>query len=751
MKKSVILFIFFTIIIGNPAIMIGQEILNSQPTQLWIQGYSVIPTPRNVEYKGGEVLFSEDWGLGLEGLSNEDIAIDFLKMDLKEFHEIELKGKTNRVIRLMVKSGILKTGAEKAIEDQAYRLIIEPDKISVTGNTPHGLFYGVQTLLQLLKEKNDGRIFLPECTITDWPDSQLRILHWDTKNHQDRIETLKRYLDWAARFKINAISFEIWDKFTFPSHPVIGAPGAFTPEQIQEIVDYGLERHIQVIPNVQAPSHFIYVLKHPEFAYLRGGMRPLWEACTCDERLYDLIFDMYEDLINCTRGVDYFYASTDELFHAGSCSKCKRPFNPMNRSLAAVEFTNRADEFLRSKGRETIAWLEFPLLTEHVKLLNSEIIDGVGNGHLGWFADDDEFIKEENKKGIRLINYVAIQGGHKLFPSFFSYNGREGSLQSASQELSYGKARNGNFIGSFIAAWDDSGLHNETFWLGWAIGAQYSWAPGVTSVEQTVLEFMNIYYGTQVTNMVDVYKALQKGARFWEDSWDLVEVKDQTTADIDWGGKEYMSYLGVESGGYRKDYTLQIPSLPQLPNLAFEPAYSKKYADIIEKARGLSMENDLLMYRIQENILKAERNTYNLRVFLSLADFERHHIRLLLGLATAEDFLQQAHKAGKDCDAPLAMMHLKSAMDEIDRIIMDRETTYQRLKQIFEISRYPKGRSVDGKEFLYAESFYFADRRPDLSFMIAPEEGLELDKYKDKLEAIIREYGESNDLEGFYH
>ena len=71
--------------------MIGQEILNSQPTQLWIQGYSVIPTPRNVELKGGEVIFSEDWGFGLEGLSKEDIAIDFLKRDLKEFHEIELK------------------------------------------------------------------------------------------------------------------------------------------------------------------------------------------------------------------------------------------------------------------------------------------------------------------------------------------------------------------------------------------------------------------------------------------------------------------------------------------------------------------------------------------------------------------------------------------------------------------------------------------------------------------------------------
>lgn len=754
MKKLVILFMLFTVMMGNFAIVMGKDVPkpNLQPTPLWSQGYSVIPTPRNVELKEGEVFLSEDWGLSLDGVSKEDIAADFLKKDIKEFHGIELKGNTNRIIHLKVESGIVETGAVNAIEEQAYRLVIGSDEISIIGNTPQGLFYGVQTFLQLLKEKKNGRIVLPECTITDWPDSQLRILHWDTKHHQDRIETLKRYLDWAARFKINTISFEIWDKFTFPSHPVIGAPGAFTPEQMQDIVNYGLERYIQVIPNVQAPSHFIYVLKHPEFSYLRGGLRPLWEACTCDKRLYDLVFDMYEDLIKCTQGVDYFYASTDELFHAGSCRKCKKPFNPLNRSLAFVEFTNRADDFLRSKGRKTIAWLEFPLLTEHVKLINPEIIDGVGNGHLGWFVDDEEFIKEENKKGIRLINYVAIQGGEKLFPNLFSDIGKageKGNLESVFQELSYGKARNGDLLGSFIAAWDDSGLHNETFWLGWAMGAEYSWTPGTPSVEQTTLEFINIYYGPKVTDMVEVYRALQEGACFWEDSWDLMEIKDGTSLEIDWGGKEYLSYMGIETVEH-KEYTLSPPPLPQLPNLAIEPAYCEKYAGNIDRARKLSMENELLMHRIQENISKAERNTYNLRVFLSIADFERHHLELVLGLASVEDLFQQAHKAEKVGDAPLAIEQLKSARNEIDRIIRDRETTYQSLKETFEISQYPKGKSVDGKEFVWGNSYYFADHRPDLSFMIAPEERLELDKYKDKLEDIIRGYGAANDLEGFY-
>jgi len=82
----------------------------------------------------------------------------------------------------------------------------------------------VQTFLQLLKTKPGGGLQLPVCTIEDWPAYRLRFLHWDTKHHQDRVETLKHYLDWSARFKVNMIGFELEDKFEYPSHPVIGAP-----------------------------------------------------------------------------------------------------------------------------------------------------------------------------------------------------------------------------------------------------------------------------------------------------------------------------------------------------------------------------------------------------------------------------------------------------------------------------------------------------------------------------------------------
>ena len=152
------------------------------------------------------------------------------------------------------------------VDGQAYRLTITSTGIRITGNSDQGLFYVVQTLLQLLKPTCGGKLLLPAGEIEDWPATSLRFLHWDTKHHQDRMETLKRYLDWSARFKVNMIGFELEDKFEYPAHPIIGAPGAFTVAEMQEIVRYGLERFIQVVPQVQAPAHMAYVLKNERSA-----------------------------------------------------------------------------------------------------------------------------------------------------------------------------------------------------------------------------------------------------------------------------------------------------------------------------------------------------------------------------------------------------------------------------------------------------------------------------------------------------
>ncbi|MCX6625928.1 MAG: beta-N-acetylhexosaminidase, partial [Acidobacteria bacterium] len=308
---------------------------NSLPTGLHLRGYSVIPAPRQVTLEPRDLDFSSAWTVDATRIPANHIALRSLLGDLKEFHRLDIKAAPARganVIRLFIAAGTVAAPAGDGIADQAYKLVITPGLVEITGNAGAGLFYGVQTFLQLLKPGPGGTLLMPASTVEDWPSYAQRFLHWDTKHHQDRMETLKRYIDWSARFKANRIGFEIEDKFEFPSHPVIGAPGAFTTAELQELVNYGIERFVQVVPVVQSPAHMAFVLKHPEFAGLRqDGIN--YQMCTCDPRTYELIFSMYDDLIKATKGVDSFFVSTDGVYYAGKCDKCKAPYNPENSSL----------------------------------------------------------------------------------------------------------------------------------------------------------------------------------------------------------------------------------------------------------------------------------------------------------------------------------------------------------------------------------------------------------------------------------
>ena len=714
-----------------------------QPTELFLRGYSVIPTPQRVELQDGEIEFNDSWVYDAGRIAKDHIAVRSLLRDLQEFHRIELRPASNQarnVIRLSVAKGAARAGADPEIEKQGYRLKIAPGLIEIAGNADQGLFYGVQTLLQLLRPGARGHLLAPVSSIEDWPKLQLRFLHWDTKHHQDRIETLKRYLDWSARFKIDMIAFELEDKFEYPTNPVIGAPGAFTTAELQEIVNYGLERFIQVVPSVQAPAHLAYALKHPQFASLRADGNN-YQACLCDEESYKLIFQMYDDVIKATKGVDYLYVSTDEVYYAGICAKCDKPYTPENRSLKWVEFVRRARDFAASRGRRILVWAEYPLLAEHVRMLPPDIIDGV--------MGEEEYLKPENELGMRQLIYTSMQGAELLFPNhlpnYQSTGGDQGPsigrLKSAFQGVVSSRVWQGKPIGVFGAAWGDSGLHNETFWLGWAAVAEMGWRPGDLPVEQMAAEFMNLYYGPRVSEMVEVYRGLQAQARFFESSWDRVVSKAR--------GPGYGNSYGKGTGTTRFDQTLPQPAMPAMPGLSFTPVYVGNYGKLAEDASRLALENDALIHRIHQNIAKADRNRYNLEVFLSIAELAGHHNRLIFGMKSIEEKLKAARAAGEKNDPEQAVGRLVAAYEQARGIVEERYKTIRYLKTTWEKSRFPKGQEVNGKKFYHAlddTKDHWADRRSDLSYMIAPEESIELEKWMKQLSSVIQDYAKKNNV-----
>jgi len=717
------------------ALGFGATLSAATPTELFLRGYAVVPTPRQVELGKQDIVLDGSWALEAAGRPAQDTAVGSLTSDLDTFHGLKLgpaKG-AKRLIRLSVREGAVKVESplDPEIVPQGYRLSIKPDLIEVTGNGEPGLYYGVQTLIQLVKRDAQGRLLVPEAVIEDWPTYRLRFIHFDTKHHQDRMETIKRYLDWSGRFKINMIAFELEDKFEYPSHPSIGAPGAFTSAQLQEIVDYGLARHIQVVPNVQAPAHMAYVLKHPEFAHLKADGNN-YQSCMCDEESYRLIFSMYDDIIKATKGVDFFLVSTDEVYYAGICSKCGEPYNPENRSLRWVEFVKRARDFMAERGRRMISWVEYPLLTKHVSMLPPDLINGV-------LGSDRPFIEAQTRIGMRQLIYTSMQGSEYLFPNYWAtqsgdFRSREGRLVSAFDDLS-NNGKLGNPIGVFGAAWGDSGLHNETFWLGWATVAQYAWTPGTPSVDQHVEEFMRTYYGPEAAGMVDIYRGLQDQTRFFQDSWDRVVSRARESG--------YGNSYGPGVGVIRRDETLPQPALPKLPGLDFAPVYTGKYDRIVGQAGELSDRGQMLISRIYENLSRVSRNRFNLEVLLSLARLTQHHDQMILAMDAIEGRLASARSAAESGQSRRAIESLIGAYRIADSTVNARKAMFQDLETTWSKGQFPKGQSVNGKTFLHVlddTKDHWADRRADWSYMIAPEESIQLEQWMEQLSGVIRDY-----------
>jgi hypothetical protein len=698
-------------------------------TPLRARGFSLIPAPRQVKLGDRDVVVDGSWMVESK-VGTDDIAVKRLIQGVSDLHGLTFSIKGGGKIILAVRPGTVRGTDDPALNEQGYLLRVTPETVEITGNGKSGLFYGVQSLLQLLRRNPAGQLILPECVIQDWPSLQLRFVHWDTKHHQKRIETMKRLIDWHAFFKVNMIALEIEDKYEYPRHPVIGAPGAYTKAEMQELTRYALERHIQIVPDVQAPAHMAYVLKHKEFAHLKADPASNYQACMCNPEAINLIFDMYQDMIDATPGVDYFLVSTDEIYYAGICNKCTRPYNPENRSLAWAEYAVKAHDWLAKRGRRMIAWVEYPLLSRDIAFLPPDLINGV-------MGSNKAFIDMQKKAGIRQLAYSSIQGSERLFSNYFSTN-----YIGISHTVRDGITAGANPIGSFAAAWDDCGLHEEVFHLGWVTVTQYAWNNYGPTMEQTVADFMDVFYGQNSPDMTSVYKLLIEGSQFFAGGWDHITSKEREPG--------YGNSNGKGEGTRRTDDILGLPELPMEATLKITPKFSESYRELIVRAENMKVKNDDLVNCLTRYVVQVERNRYNIEVYLSIAYLERYFINTVLTLRDAESLMLRAQSSALEGKPANAVANMVEASNKVGSLISWSSWMWENLTDTWEKSRYEKGRSVGGRDFVHVlddVKDHPADRRKGLDYLIAPFKRMDLPGWRNRLIERINKYAADNKVQ----
>jgi hexosaminidase len=697
-------------------------------TQLWARGFASVPYPREVKLTGGEAVLAPGWTVAAgHGLRDTAVAVTSLVAGVRERFGAVLnvvEAPAPGQVLLEVHPGAVAPDAPEPIARQGYRLTIDRDGVRLAGNSLQGLFYGVQTLLQLLRQGPAG-LELPCATIDDWPDLEVRCVHYDTKHHQDRLEAVLDLITRLAHFKMNAIAWEIEDKFAYQRHPVIGAPGAFTADQMRRITEHALKHFVEVIPIVQGPSHLAFVGKHEEFAHLREDKRNNYMLCPTREETYQLLFDMYDELIEATPGCAYFHIGTDEPYFLGDTVECgcRARRDKIGQSGMMAEFIAKCAKHLIAKGRRPLCWGEWPLTAPDVPRLPHEVINTV--------FQNPTIAEAYRANGNREWIYCPTQGGRVIFPEYLHGDGRprSGRIESLYRTISFGPARPFNPMGAIIGTWDDCGLHKESFWLGWAAGAGYGWRPGAPRPDEMVAQFMRLFHGPEAVGMTEVYRLLDEGANFWSTAWDR---KPSTR------GPSYKRQWHP-----RNDRTLALPRLPDPDTLDNQTYWTTRYAGLIAQAKEMSAKTARLVALLQENLGRVRRNRHALEVFLTIAGQFRDFIDLIETLAKVEGLLDEARQAWDIVKPKPAADRIRSAANEVRNYVKRREDFFADLTATWEVTRYPKGQSVGGRHFIHIQDDtknHPADWTPDLSYLIKPSRDLNLETYAADLDAVADEF-----------
>lgn len=726
-------------------------------SSLWSRGYAVLPEPQQVELREGDVRFGPAWSLNRgAGVAQGDGAAATLSEELQSRFGLRAAAGGGTAVRLEIRAGSVVPGQaldpdKPAIALQAYRLEIGASGIAITANAAEGLFYGVETLVQLLRPRPGG-MYLPQCRITDWPDLHLRHIYWDDAHHLERLPELKRAVRQAAFFKINGFTLKLEGHFQFRSAPALVEPYALSPAEYQELTDYGLRYHVQVIPYLDGPGHIAFILKHPEYAKYRSFPDSNYELCATNPEAVKFLSGMFQDLTDANRGGKFVYFSTDEPYYIGMADNPNCQEKAAAAKLGSVgkllaRFITQIAEPLHEQGRTVMFWGEFPLVVSDIESLPPYIVNGEVYG-----PDFDPLFR---KRGIRQMIYTSTQGEERFFPDYFSlpnsrrlHPGRTetGRVADGYQKIAQDQARQQtDLIGAVVAGWADAGLHPETFWLGYAGIMAAGWRPGSRTAQESSAAFYKLFYGDGAVNMNRVYQLMSQQAQFWSDSWEP-------------GPSSRIGLFGNSEAIFKprrpvKDQTLTLPPAPRMPSKAHQADAGWRHdnARRLQLAADAQADNDELLGLLEDNLQGVEFNRYNLEVYTSIAQLYRQNLDMLLGLGRMNSLVESAQKAAAEGKAKNALESLDSALGIAQTIRQQRNMALRDAAATWYKTWLPRVEEANGRRFLHQlddVKDHGPDRTVDMSYLVYRELQLPFGEWVSAIRSTRNQYAAANHLPG---
>jgi hexosaminidase len=376
---------------------------------------NIIPAPSSVKQGTGNFIVGPSTVLQF---SSNDADVKRIAGNLnaafKRAGGFELKAGTSssNVIQLVLNSNA-------SLGNEGYQLSVTGTAVKITANKPAGLFYGVQSLLQLFPAEIESKSVvknilwkLPVVEIQDQPRFGWRGTMLDVSRHFFTKEEVKSFLDDMAKYKYNTLHFHLTDdqgwrieikslpkltqvgawnvkktgRFNYFTPPADDEPrnygGFYTQEDLKELIKYAKERFIEILPEIDIPGHSLAaVASYPELSCTPGNYKvnsgePFMDwhndgtftarvdntLCPANEKVYEFLDKVFTE-VAAIFPHPYIHMGGDE------CAKNFWEISPQIKALMQREklkdmhevqsyFVGRVSKIVNAKGKKLIGWDE---------------------------------------------------------------------------------------------------------------------------------------------------------------------------------------------------------------------------------------------------------------------------------------------------------------------------------------------------------------------------------------------------------
>ncbi len=382
---------------------------------------NLIPKPNNTEFGKGNLNISSGFNAVTKNIDTEsaEILLTFLKNSVT----ISPSGKKLQLV--------MENPSELPAPHESYMLTVNSDGVLISASSEAGLFYGIQSLLQMV----ENRTSIPFVKIEDAPRFSYRGAMIDCSRHFVSLDFLKKQIDLMAYYKLNRFHWHLTDgpgwRIEIKKYPELtgiaawrthatwkewwdseriylpeGTPGAYggyyTQDEARELVRYAAERHITVIPEIEMPGHSEEVLAVYPHLSCTGKPYTSSEFCIGNDQTFEFLENVLTEVIDIFPS-EFIHVGGDEASreHWKKCPECQARIKAEGlKDEAGLQsyLIKRIEKFLNSKGRKLLGW--------------DEILDG-------GLAPDATVMSWRGEQG----GITAAQSGHDavMTPGEFCY------------------------------------------------------------------------------------------------------------------------------------------------------------------------------------------------------------------------------------------------------------------------------------------------------------------------------------------